>query len=1074
MKGICRLRAVPDLRGAGLHLRWQNPLQDSFSVAKPFTGIRILRAERTFPELSDSGDVFIGEEIYSGTVVSSFLDQGLRPQTVYYYVVYTVEKDTPPKCYADDHSRVAALSTSDYLLTERLYRMLPSVHLRNDRLSPADLSQYSPEVRAALASLPPELRDQGPLRRFIGVTAAPLDVLRSTAEALRQLHDVDLTRPEYLQPLAQWIGWETDRSAPVYAQRNEIRNASYLYRSVGTIPNIRALVTRYTGWYTQVAEFIQNLAQANSPPQRNIFSIVADADGWPGGDDAASVLGFGPANSTAQGADRPPPAIPDPATLVGSTAEPFSLRSGMEFTVLVDERIPATVRFMPGDFQDIGAASAAELASVLNRELSELTVTVVGGRLAVRSSTRGRRSSLSVMRQTSSLVTLEGAPQGRLSAFDDPSKRLRLFYEVTDPLGLVHAMAARDALLAAHSLETTPVSASSRPAEMAAQPFSIGQIRYKTFRNGTWSESFSLTAPWSAPQGAPTSVMLDSSRVFVAWIESPHTAQSVVRFVMGRVRLGQPAQLVGQRCGPFSIGPGSRLLLWGNWPDPETFEFMPGEVPRSASAAEVAAALNTRLVHVKARAQPDNTITLTASAGGGYLPLEARLGIDLRHSTAAEELGFDARNAIARGDWGDEIDFEWSEKSKHLVAAIPAGRLADLYALRVGKELWLFYAMHSQGLWRIALARWDGVTWSNDDLGLSKLPRQGDGSREPSAAIDGKGTLWLVWAQFDAQPIGGDHWTLRARAFDPLTATWSPDVKKVTESPLGTVSADREPSVISLPSGELQIFFSSTRDTGGSRLFSVLLSGGIPGRVLAVTQGAASDLAPTPVFWDGKLAVLFRSDRNLALSKVATQQFRSKDVRLNYPAAESDQPPCGLPLSFLLPDSGTLRRFGGTTSAQNADIPRMGRRRRWDDLLSYTSQDPSGPALTDDDLYTRGTVGLFLSQLVPDGPLAQKRIDRLRPVLRSILPINVRAVVVLAPRVDIDYVFGPEADGTREPQDGFSDHHPFLEFYTGVTERSSVKLPDWSPLLSNTLGNLSADPTDLTTLRKRTYYPPPT
>lgn len=1072
MKSVRQLRALPELRGSGLKLSWQNPLQSNFTTSAPFVGIRILRAERTYPEMDQDGTVSIGKIVYDGAIVSRFFEEGLSTLTTYYYAVYTKEQGGKIQYYHDEQAQVAALSTAPYQLAERLYRLLPAVHLREDRLGPADIAQYPPEIRAALALLPRGVREQGPLRRFMSAFAAPFDLMRSTAEALRQLHDIDLVRPEYLHPLSQWVGWEIDRAAPIYSQRNETRSAAALYRSVGTIPNLRGIVTRYTGWYAQVAELSQQLAVSNHAPQRNVFSIVYDAGVWHGSDDAATLLGFGPKNADAHGSDHPPPTPPDPAILTGTTSEPFALRLGMEFTVLIDNRIPATVRFLSGDFADISRATATEVATVLNRELSELGVTDVGGQLVLRTSTRGRQSSLLILRPSASLLSLEGAPSGRLSTVVEP-ERIRLFYEAADPLDLARTIAARQALFGGQQLgsagQVTP-----RADELERLSHHPGQVRYKTFRNGAWSESAVVIPPWPAPaaQGSPSAVMVDSKSLMIAWIDDPCTDESVVRFALGQLRTRQPARLRGQRSGPFTIEPGTRLLFFGNWPQPEGLVFVAGDVPASASAADVAKVLNSRLTHVRAAAQPDNTILFSASAAGGNFILEERLELDLRYSSAAAGLGFDDRNALAVGDWGDGIDIEWSnktgdaQKNDHWIDVIPKGRHADLFALLVGREVWLFFSTFVAGKWWIAIARWDGSKWL---LPTEHLLESSGANREPCAVIDDKGQIWVIYAQYDSRFPSADNWSLKSRVFDPLLGSWS-----LEESLTPTGASDREPSAIHVGGGELTVFFSSNRASGGHRLFSLTLVGGTARAPAPLPFGPAHDRWPTPISWNGQQWLFYRSDRSLPLSKALTKRQEAVPNRINASApAATKAPVAGSPLSFLLPDSGTLRRYAGTTSVPLLDSPRLGRRRRWDDYFSYATQDIPGPPLKDDDLYTRGTVGIFLSQLVPDGALARQRIERLRPVLRDILPINVRAVVVLAPRVDIEYVYGPQAEGGVDIEDSYRDEYPFVETLGELDESWAAALPDWLFLLSNKVDHVSADPTDLTTLRRRTYYQKP-
>ncbi|HEY9597757.1 MAG TPA: phage tail protein, partial [Cyanophyceae cyanobacterium] len=95
-----------------------------------------------------------------------------------------------------------------------------------------------------------------------------------------QLHDLDRVRSDFLPFLAQWVGWDLDYSLPVFSQRNEVKAAPPFYRTVGSVPNLRSLVTRYTGWYTQVAEFAQRIVRSNAPAQFNLFAIQQSGTTW--------------------------------------------------------------------------------------------------------------------------------------------------------------------------------------------------------------------------------------------------------------------------------------------------------------------------------------------------------------------------------------------------------------------------------------------------------------------------------------------------------------------------------------------------------------------------------------------------------------------------------------------------------------------------------------------------------------------------------------------------------------------------------------------------------------------------
>lgn len=1075
MKTIARIQATPDLRGQRIDLIWQNPLASDFEPGVTLTRLCIMRQEGTFPLEANPA-----QSLYYGAVIDHFSDRNLQPLTTYYYTLFT--QDSSNTFYADDASRCAAFATQDYQLPEQLYKLLPAVHLREDLpLTAAEINQLSPPIRAALQTLPLGLRDRGQLWRFFAATASSMNVLRSFAEGLRQLHDLDRVRPDFLPFLAQWVGWDLDYSLPVFSQRNEVKQAPAFYRTVGSVPNLRTLVNRYTGWYTQVAEFVQQIARSNAPAQFNLFAIQQSGATWRGTDDAAAVLGFGTGNDTATG----PPTTP--ATLISTLTAPFRLRSGMELALTADDRIPVSIRFQPGDFANIQAATAAEVAAVLNRILSEVSaIARLDNRIELRSHLLGAASSLRVEQYAASLVTLEGAPSGRIAVLKDQTDRLRLVYETADPLAAATAWAANQALKGipfANSI--VPGETTADQGKIGASPTILpslpqGRIRYKTFRNGTWSPSYPLLAETTVAQGDPAIAELSGGRLWAAWIESPQTDQARLKFSrQGIVSTSQPARLVGQRSQPFALRPGLRLVLRGNWEQPEGIEFVATDFPNfnAITATQLVTVLNARLQHVVAAVNAVNPSVIalrTAIAGG-----EEYLELDLGLSTAATALGFDERNALAQGDWGDRVD--WSPPED--VTGIAPGRHAGLQAIADSTgTIWLFWSMFvgSPGSalagWQIVSARWNGTAWS----ALETLTNSLGGNQQPIAVLDASDRLWLFWSQRQGSGTLTDIWTLRQRVFASGSG-WSAETA-VTTPPGAGRFADREPTAIRLPDNSLQIFFQSDR-SGGSDLWSLILTPAPNpttspiSAATAVTTGAAADRAPAPIrLADGTLWLLYRSDRSIPLSRVATRPIPAVDNRITSPKlalTTVEQLRLGRANSVRSPDTGTLQHFSGSTSLVLADLSRWERRRQWDDLLSYTPQKPIGfpqeANLRDDEYYTRGTIGLYLSPIITDNPLTQQTVQRLRPLLRRFLPVNTRAVVILVPRADIEFVYRPGKD----IQDAYADRFPFIEYYSGLADSTTVALPDWVLFRSNTPSNLTANPANLTTLRNRTYFPPP-
>ncbi len=59
--------------------------------------------------------------------------------------------------------------------------------------------------------------------------------------------------------MAELIGWNLKAYLTEEGQRNEIVFANEVYRTLGTKPNIAAMVNRLTGWTADVKEFARNV-----------------------------------------------------------------------------------------------------------------------------------------------------------------------------------------------------------------------------------------------------------------------------------------------------------------------------------------------------------------------------------------------------------------------------------------------------------------------------------------------------------------------------------------------------------------------------------------------------------------------------------------------------------------------------------------------------------------------------------------------------------------------------------------------------------------------------------------------
>ena len=118
------------------------------------------------------------------------------------------------------------------------------------------------------------------------------------------------------------------------------------------------------------------------------------------GFDFSSRLDVDPDDAGSFGSDR--------ATLTSGPG-PFALADGDTLTLSVNGAAPQTVTFDAVDFADIGRATAAEVAAVIEAQLSGVSASAQDGRLVVRSDAAGAGTQLQVVAASNPVLFAAGA-----------------------------------------------------------------------------------------------------------------------------------------------------------------------------------------------------------------------------------------------------------------------------------------------------------------------------------------------------------------------------------------------------------------------------------------------------------------------------------------------------------------------------------------------------------------------------------------------------------------------------------------------------------------------------------------
>ncbi|MEV0248489.1 two-component regulator propeller domain-containing protein [Nocardia sp. NPDC050712] len=617
-----------------------------------------------------------------------------------------------------------------------LYELIPAIYRRHD-------TQTRPRDPGT-GLLPEANAGGGQLRRFVDTFGVALDSILSSAEGLRGLRATAEVEHRFLPLLAAWIGWDLTADGDIARQRSEIATAPGLYGTVGAIPGLRSIVDHYTGWSTRVAEFAQHITCSNAAPQRNLFAAVQRGGAWWGAQDAAPVLGL-----------TVPAAVGDDgvaAVLTGVVDGPFALRAGMTLTVAADGALAATIVFGPGDFADLTAASAGEVAAVLTRMLSGVDAEAVGAKLRLRSRLTGPESRLEVSPASASLVALDGAPRGRLTTCTDAAQRRWVGYATT----------------CGHGGTRLLIKASVRAA---------------------WLDATAV--PSAAPQADPALLALPGAAgLWLACVAHPDTGHSVLRWRTGRTQAMEPARLRGEVRGPFRLVEGTRLTLTG-YGASEVFHVRAAAyaVLARATAQEVVAAFNAQVSGVVATVSADGGITLRTAATGPDVVLR----VDLPASTCAHALGFGDRRMRGQGSVDPAVD--WAPPAT--VPTVPIGWHADCTAATdPAGAIRLVWRTHTEQVWRLARVRWDATVLAGTTAGVGERAAGGAWQRVTTAnglpgndiralAVDADGSTWYATAAGAAVRRPGG--TITQLTVPDPTGNPVTDLRAVALAPDGTV-----------------------------------------------------------------------------------------------------------------------------------------------------------------------------------------------------------------------------------------------------------------------------------------------
>lgn len=191
-----------------------------------------------------------GDDILTQSTIRVTDSQTIHPGTIYYYTAF-LAAETEQEFYFSNLTQASALATGRY--GHQLFSALPQIHQQLDTTRPAP------------QQVTPADRNKGQLQRFLEVFEAHADMLHSFVGGLGDLRNLNRVDSKFLPHLADYIGWRLQGNTNELQQRQEIRNAPELYKTIGTIPTIKAVINRFTGWDVEVRAFARNVLLTFDP-----------------------------------------------------------------------------------------------------------------------------------------------------------------------------------------------------------------------------------------------------------------------------------------------------------------------------------------------------------------------------------------------------------------------------------------------------------------------------------------------------------------------------------------------------------------------------------------------------------------------------------------------------------------------------------------------------------------------------------------------------------------------------------------------------------------------------------------
>jgi hypothetical protein len=803
------------------------------------------------------------------------------------------------------------------------------------RRLPALYQRYDLAKPPAVPGLDEDAKDQGQLRRLVEMFGLQFDLLRSFAGGMRDFSEIDRIDGVLLPLLAGWIGWPADFTLSLAKQRNEIRYAPHYFRTAGVAANLQATVNRLTktDWEPQIKEFVHNVFLSNAPEQLYLQEVERPANDWP----------------------APAQLRPTLVTLdVAYEGRPFAVRTGDEDWLFYHARQSVTSAPSPGgkpvvlDNWHVWLKIYSRGAWLPARRLS-----FEGEINKYPTMARGSDGNMWLFYSSHQPSGGERVAEIRLRLFDAgrAAQPARLQTQEVGPFDFADGDQFRITIqngaqtfdrIVTLRAEHFPNIAETTAAQLAAlleRELPGVTVAMSADATADGAGTFAIT---TLATGASVQLTAPPSTVATKLKVPPVTASGAN---------GRRAQLEGARDGSFTLNKKDTLLINvdGAPTTNVTFESLPfpANMESGQFTADVVAAAINRVLPGVAEVNGIRLRLKSPSDGeASFISVDVS-GPDVNVATAALNLGFGVPPP------GTKLRFDDTEP---VAFADNANRI------------WLFWSSRRNGRWQIWYNRFNDAKWD-----LAKPLTSGiEADREPAVVFDrgaggdNQGTIRVFWSRRKNNGRWNIFYLNTTTSLQDFAAlNWTAETELTPDAP----DHDRnEPAAILLGTNNLELYFSSNQPdssnrTNGRQIWMTRLTPA-PAAPVQITTGPFTHRAPFAVKTNLGARLWFRGNES--------QTYASP----SYPAAQTLD-----------------ARYAGSTTADTRNAAKLARRKRFDDVLRYSYDTKKGQ----ENWYARDTVGIYYEPDINDPRVIEQKLNLIASVLRSVLPIQVRAVFIKKP-----------------------------------------------------------------------------